>query len=203
MLLHDCFFYCSAHCQHFVFVRQHSIDDIVLIILFQDSLLTSLVAFRSAQAMAPTTKTQKRTDPGDDQAAAPGTHIAPGNAVIFSEHFEPAIEHLKCLPQFEDWQCPAFLKAGAKDTDNEVGGYMAAFLKRNARLHWKEQNCILVLFCFHSSTTISHHHQALPLAGHKSSQPSMMTPPLLMSSPLKKLQSQKMKRISHPCKACL
>ena len=57
-------------------------------------------------------------------------NIAPGNAVIFSELFEPAIEHLKSLPQFEDWQCPSFLKTGAKNTDTEVSGYMAPFNKK-------------------------------------------------------------------------
>ena len=37
------------------------------------------------QAMAPKTKRQQKVDLGDDEAATPGTHIAPGNAVIFSE----------------------------------------------------------------------------------------------------------------------
>ena len=98
--------------------------------------------------MAPKAKKQKRTDPGDDEAAAPGPQIAPGNAVIFSELFEPAIEYLKCLPQFDDWQCPAFLKAGIKNTDNEVGGYMAPFLKNEclAALERAEQYTSAVPF---------------------------------------------------------
>ena len=56
--------------------------------------------------MAPKAKRQQRVDIGDDEAATPGTHVAPGNAVIFSELFEPAIEYLKSLPQFVDWDCP-------------------------------------------------------------------------------------------------
>jgi hypothetical protein len=80
--------------------------------------------------MAPKAKKQEQVDLGDDEAATPGTHIDPGNAVIFSKVFEPAIEHLESLPQFEDWQCPSFLKTEAKDTDTEVGGYMAPFNKK-------------------------------------------------------------------------
>ena len=77
--------------------------------------------------MAPKAKTPKKADLGDDEAATPGTLIAPGNAVIFSELFEPVIEYVKSLPQFVDWPCPALLKTGAKDTEAEVGGYMAPF----------------------------------------------------------------------------
>ena len=47
------------------------------------------------QAMAPKAKKQKKVDLGDDEAASPGTNIAPSNAMIFSELFEPAIEYLK------------------------------------------------------------------------------------------------------------
>ena len=51
-----------------------------MFIAFQD---TSPVAH--LQAMAPKAKKQQKVDLGDDEAATPGTHIAPGNAVIFSE----------------------------------------------------------------------------------------------------------------------
>ena len=64
------------------------------------------------------------------EATPPGSQVAPINAVIFSELFLPAIEYLKTLPQFDDWACPSLLKIGAKDTETECGGYMAAFNKQ-------------------------------------------------------------------------
>ena len=63
------------------------------------------------------------------EAPPPGTQIAPSNALIFTELFMPAIEYLKQLPQFDDWDAPSPLKVGAKNTDTEVGGYMAPFNK--------------------------------------------------------------------------
>ena len=130
-------------------------------------------------------------------------HIAPGNAVIFSVLFEPAIEYLKSLPLFVVWECPSLLKIGSSNTDTEVGGYMAPFnKKRNAWLHWQVQNCTRRRFRFLTSTRNSHQHQALPLAEHKSSQPLMMTPPLWMSSPHKSL-SHKINETFSTCKVCL
>jgi len=64
------------------------------------------------------------------EATPPGSQVAPINAVIFSEMYLPAIEYLKTLPQFDDWECPSLLKIGAKDTETECGGYMAAFNKQ-------------------------------------------------------------------------
>ena len=63
--------------------------------------------------MAPKAKKHKKVDLGDDEAATPGAHIAPGNAMIFSELFEPAIEYLNKIPQFDDRECPSSLKVGA------------------------------------------------------------------------------------------
>ena len=40
----------------------------------------------------PKQRDKQTVDLGDDEAATPGTHIAPGNAVILTELFEPAIE---------------------------------------------------------------------------------------------------------------
>ena len=82
------------------------------------------------QARAPKAERQQKVDIGDDEAAVPGTLVAPGNAVIFSELFEPAIEYIKSLPPFVDWDRPALLKIGSSNTDTEAGGYMAPFNKK-------------------------------------------------------------------------
>ena len=80
---------------------------------------------------APKAKAEKVDKAPEVEATPPGSQIAPGNAVIFSELFLPAIEYLKTLPQFVDWDCPSFLKVGAKDENGiDVGGHMAPFNKQ-------------------------------------------------------------------------
>ena len=76
--------------------------------------------------MAPESKKRK---PDDAALASQGPPTAPVNAMIFQDLLEPAIQYIRDLPQFDDWDFPQPLKV-CDDTVDEVGGFMAPFSKQ-------------------------------------------------------------------------
>ena len=75
--------------------------------------------------MAPQSKKRTLYDAGLESQGPPA---APVNAMIWKDMFEPAIQYIRDLPQFADWDCPQTLKV-RDDTVDNVGGFMARFSK--------------------------------------------------------------------------
>ena len=97
-------------------------------------------------SMAPKAKNIKP----EDEVLGSHQPTAPGNATIWKDMLELAIQYIRDLPQRSDWDCPEALKV-RDDTFDEVGDLMAPF--NNNRLHPGTQHIVTVHLC-HSISTL-------------------------------------------------
>ena len=103
----------------------------------------------------------KKRRPEDATLESQGPPTAPVNATIWQDMLEPAIQYIRNLPQFSDWDYPQPLKV-RDDTVDKVGGFMAPFCKQRLHPGTPHRYGTFVLFHIHSSTTNTLQYQGLP-----------------------------------------